>query len=125
MTEKDFKALCLAGFSDPLNLEMTLETAIRLAKKAEAKFDPEPAKLPQLVTDRIDVWRHSVITAQIPGYPKGRALTGQEAREVVRRCDAIEKLREFLLATTTEGVSVSDIMDIIQCGRERERESEK
>ena len=87
------------------------DRVLALARKAGAKFDPEPVELPELA---------SYTHFQRPGAaePEGHlyvphrpgALTPLEAAEVVRRCNSWPRLREIADIPPRTLITVADAL---------------
>lgn len=101
---------------------MVAMNALDLAKERGAKFDPEPVELPKL---------------RMCGGPKAclvgasrtdTALSSEEALEVIRRCELVDKIKEFtanhyrfvesnkagFVEKSTKYVPVNMLLDIVE-----------
>lgn len=101
MTEKDF--LRKLGAHSDIQSESYMNLcrlALKLAQQQGAKFDTEPMELPSLQVSGVSPtymgFCQSVCTVSLPGYPYGRALTGPEAKEIIRRCEAWKEIRALV-----------------------------
>lgn len=100
MTEKEFITALITPWS---NLSFTRATrALELAKQQGAKFDPEIVELPKLhVAFTSHGYNITLVEAREEnnrGYGPIQTvvLTKEQAEEVIRRCELIPKLREYI-----------------------------
>lgn len=90
MTEKEFLRQCEGQYSESISA-----AALRLAKEAGAKFDPEPVEVPTLWAPVSADHCGRVLVPASPDTPM-RALTYIEALEVVRRSNLWPELNRRL-----------------------------
>lgn len=102
MTEKEYLQNLGADFDskDP-NVTMSnrwRKKALDMAKACGAKFDPEPVELPRLTTRPrsygafVELAESRTSHTGSPTY----VLTQAQADEIIRRCELLPKLREYL-----------------------------
>lgn len=110
MTEKEFLEKVSA-------VRCSAVKALEFAKQHGAKFDPESIELPPLQVSgscHHTGFCQSVCTASLPGYPHGRALTGLEAKEIIRRCELFPRLRAYILNSgTIPNLALIEMVDMI------------
>lgn len=114
MTEKEFLEQSWNGAQ---SYSAVGYRALDLAKQCGATFDSEPIDLPPLQVSGMSPLNtgfcQSVCTAPLPGYPYGRALTGSEANEVIRRCKLIPLFREYISTSFVAPEFVQILLDKI------------
>lgn len=112
MTESQFKARLLVGEE---GMFWDWELALKLAKEAGAKFDPEPepVKLPRI---EVPTFTHhpQASVGVVKNYPTDRSLiwpSPEQAAEIARRCNAWEDLvKDVNLIIGGEGVTTELLM---------------
>lgn len=112
MTEKEFvnKSLGLDGEIRSTTYRETFDIvrrALELAKQHGAKFDPETIELPQL---RMCGGPKACLIGS-SDKEKGLSLSSEEAAEVIRRCELIPRLREYVMENVYPSNALLDIID--------------